>query len=100
MKKTRDVFNIPRTFLPFIIKTQQDKIFSVVFTKKNGEKRKMSCRKGVKKNLKNGSSPLRYGNHFFTRSVVYDVTKKDYRMINLETVETLKGKGIEYRVID
>ena len=63
----------------YIYKTN-GKIFSAVFTKKDGEKRKMVCRK--ERDLIG----------------VFDMHKKAYRFINVKTLEQIKVKGITYKV--
>ena len=70
------------------------KIFSVVFTKKNGEDRKMHCRLGVTKHLKGGISRNSNPNHI----VVYDLDKKAYRTLNLATVKEFNFQGKVYTV--
>ena len=73
-------------------------IFHVVFLKKNGEIRRMSCMLGVKKHLKGGKlkfNPLERG-----YLVVLDTQKKAYRMINLDTISNITSKGVEYNVTD
>jgi hypothetical protein len=71
------------------------KIFTVWFVKKNGEIRKMTCRLGVQWHSDSGRSrswdPLARG--YLT---VYDMVKRDYRMVNLQTTIALKGRG-EFR---
>ena len=71
-------------------------IFHVVFLKKNGELRRMSCMLGVKKHLKGGKlkfKPLERG-----YLVALDTKKKAYRMINLNTISNITSKGVEYHV--
>ena len=73
-------------------------IFHVVFLKKNGEIRRMSCMLGVKKHLKGGKlkfKPLERG-----YLVVLDTKKKGYRMINLNTISNITSKGVEYYVTE
>ena len=85
----------------YIYKTN-GKIFSAVFTKKNGEKRKMICRRGVSKYV-NGKG-LKYKPEEKNLVGVYDMQKAKidpknaYRNINLETLEQIKVKGITYNV--
>ena len=65
-------------------------IFSAVFVKKNGEKRKINCRLGVKKHLKGGTKS--YRDEDFNYLCVFDLQKKQYRTINLNTHQYLKYK--------
>ena len=72
------------------------KIFSAVFTKKDGEKRKMVCRQGVAKYVK--GIGLKFKPEERSLIGVFDMHKKAYRFINLETLEKIKVKGIEYEI--
>lgn len=65
------------------------KFFSVQFVKKNGEIRKMLARLGVKKYLKGGQKGYDYDNLL----TVYDVKKKAYRTININTLMKIKANG-------
>jgi hypothetical protein len=69
-------------------------IFSAIFTKKNGDKRKMHCRLGVVKHLKGGVK--KYDND--TLLTVFDLKNKAYRTINLLTLEQLNFKGKEIKL--
>ena len=72
------------------------KIFSAVFTKKDGEKRLMNCRLKVKKYVKG------VGRKFDPKDKgligVFDLQKDQHRFINLNTLEKLKISGVEYKV--
>ena len=72
------------------------KIFSAVFTKKDGEKRTMVCRQGVAKYVKGVG--LKFKPEERSLIGVFDMHKKAYRFINLETLEKIKVKGIEYEI--
>ena len=80
----------------YIYKTN-GKIFSAVFTKKDGEKRKMICRQGVSKYVKGVG--LKFNPNDRGLIGVFDMHKKAYRFINVETLESLKVKGIDYEVV-
>ena len=72
------------------------KIFSAVFTKKNGEKRLMNCRTKVHKYVKGvGLSFKPQDKGLMT---VFDLQKGEYRFINLNTLEELKINGQEYYI--
>tara|TARA_Y100000310_G_scaffold139381_1_gene138673 strand:+ start:716 stop:994 length:279 start_codon:yes stop_codon:yes gene_type:complete len=88
--KRRDILNL--------LKENKNEVFSVVFLKKNGELRPMNCRFGVKKHLKGGK--LAFNPLERSMLVVFDMQKKGYRMINLETLMTINMKGVEYYVSD
>ena len=88
---------VPRWRLAQIIKQTNGKFFKVLFIKRtNGEYRSMLCRTGVKKHLKGGS--LRYDASTLKLINVYDINKKGYRSINLETLVSAKIGGVEYVV--
>ena len=88
--KKRDILNL--------LKENKHEIFSVVFLKKNGELRHMKCRFGVKKHLKGGD--LSFNPLERSLLVVFDMQKKGYRMINLETLMSINMKGVEYNVTE
>jgi len=77
------------------------KIFTASFIKKDGTKRVMTCRLGVKKHLV-GTGPSTTA-HIDKYMTVYDVNvpdpKRAYRNLNLETVYSIKGAGqtIEFK---
>ena len=77
----------------YIYKTN-GKIFSAVFTKKNGEKRKMICRQGVAKYVK--GIGLKFKPEEKELIGVFDMHKKAYRFINIKTLEQIKVKGTTY----
>ncbi len=72
------------------------KIFAAVFTKKNGEKRKMVCRQGVAKYVT--GKGLKFKPEERNLIGVFDMHKKAYRFINVKTLQSLKVKGKEYKV--
>ena len=79
----------------YIYKTN-GKIFSAVFTKKNGEKRKMVCRQGVAKYVKGVG--LKFKPEEKELIGVFDMHKKAYRFISLSTLEKIRVQGKEYDV--
>ena len=81
----------------YIYKTN-GKIFSAVFTKKDGEKRKMVCRQGVAKYVKGIGLKFKPVDKSKDRDLigVFDMHKKAYRFINAKTLEQIKVKGIKY----
>ena len=72
------------------------KIFSAVFTKKDGEKRKMICRRGVSKYVK--GIGLKFKPEECNLVGVFDMHKKAYRFINIKTLEQIKVKGTTYTI--
>ena len=79
----------------YIYKTN-GKIFSAVFTKKDGEKRTMVCRQGVAKYVKGVG--LKFKPEDKELIGVFDMHKKAYRFINVKTLEKIRVKGKEYNV--
>lgn len=74
------------------------KVFSVIFTKKNGEVRKMVGRLGVRRYVKGGTNPA--ADRKYPYIIVYDFQKRGYRTVNLDTLEEIRTGGRIYRVID
>ena len=79
----------------YIYKTN-GKIFSAVFTKKDGEKRQMVCRQGVAKYVKGVG--LKFKPEDRDLIGVFDMHKKAYRFINVNTLEQIKVEGITYTI--
>ena len=79
----------------YIYKTN-GKIFSAVFTKKDGEKRKMVCRQGVAKYVKGVG--LKFKPEERNLIGVFDMHKKAYRFINTNTLEQIKVQGKTYKI--
>ena len=79
----------------YIYKTN-GKFFSAVFTKKNGEKRLMTCRINVRKYLKGVG--LKFKPQDIGLMTVYDIHKGGHRFINLMTLESLKIRGKKYHI--
>ncbi len=79
-----------------IINKSKGKIFSAVFLKKDGTIRRMNCRLNVKKGV-NGKGmsydPIKRG-----LLPVYDMDKKGFRMININTLISFKVNGKNYNV--
>ena len=71
-----------------LIRQTKGKVFTAVFTKKDGTTRKMNCRLGVSKKV-NGSG-LAYNPGDLGLLPVYDMKAKEYRMINLTTLTVLQ----------
>ena len=77
-----------------IINKSKGKIFSAVFLKKDGTIRRMNCRLNVNKGV-NGKGmsydPIKKG-----LLPVYDMDKKGFRMINMNTLISFKVNGKSY----
>ena len=87
---------IDRTTAKQYIYKTNGQIFSAVFRKKDGEKRKIVCRRGVAKYVKGVG--LKFKPEERDLIGVFDMHKKAYRFINSKTLEQLKVKGINYNV--
>ncbi len=79
-----------------VIQETKGKIFSCTFIKKDGSRREMTARLGVRKNLKGGKNGAGNHNSLIT---VYDMVVGAYRMINLETLTSLNANGSSYQVV-
>ena len=75
-----------------IIHDTNGKIFGVSFTKKDGSRRDMTARLGVKKHLKGGTSC----NTNKSMLPVYDLKAKGYRNINLESLQSVIVNGVNH----
>jgi len=62
------------------------KIFSAEFIKKDGSIRKIVGMTGVKKHLKANAKKQAYNPKERGYVTIYDFQKKDYRLINLQTI--------------
>jgi hypothetical protein len=74
-----------------ILKNTDGGFFSAKFVKKDGSLRKMIGRRGVKKGVKGvGSTVARPDTPYVT---VFDTVKKNFRVLNLETLLEIKTRG-------
>lgn len=80
-----------------LIQQTNGQIFSATFTKKNGELRQMNCRLGVTKHLKGGE--LAYEPAEYDLIPVFDVQKKAYRSISINTLTNVTIEGVGYDVL-
>jgi hypothetical protein len=76
-----------------VIESTKGRTFTAVFTKANGERRTINCRLGVSKHSKGGISSTA---HIPTLVTVFDMQKKQYRNINLNTIEEIRFGGQVY----
>ena len=80
------------------VANNEGETFGVTFVKKNGELRTMTCRFGVKKHLRGGErswSREQYPQYL----TVFDMNKKGYRTVNLDTLRRVAFGGEEYHVV-
>ena len=69
------------------------RIFTACFIKKDGSERVMNCRTGVKKYITGRGKRFTLKKNL---KRVYDLKKKGYRMINLNTLKWVKAEGKVY----
>lgn len=81
-----------------VIKATNGRIFTVEFFKKNGEYRKLNCRSGVKSYLNGGE--LKFDPKLKGLVPVFDLQSKGYRMINLNTLTSIKADKEVYKVLE
>ena len=82
-----------------MIKDTKGKFFTVTFTKKDGTTRVMNARLGVKAYLKGGELPYDPASKgTYGLIPVFDIPKKAYRMINVDTITKIKIGNNEYQV--
>lgn len=74
-----------------IIELVGNKFFTISFIKKDGTLRKMNARIGVTKHLKGGKKS--YNPDDFNYLTVFDLGKKQYRTVNLNTVKEIKANN-------
>ena len=80
-----------------MLKGTNGKIFAVTFIKKTtGESRRMVARTGVKKFVT--GEGMKYNPIEKKLLTVFDMQKKEYRMVNLSTLRSIKIAGKEYPV--
>lgn len=77
--------------LEHIIKGTRGKIFSATFIKKDGTLRKMTARLGVKKGVT--GEGLKFNPRERSLVVVYEMSKRSFRMINLNTIQSITFKN-------
>lgn len=69
------------------------KFVTVEFIKKDGNKRVMNCRAGVKKHLAGGKSTIAH-----IPELVSVWTNKGYRCFNIDRLLSVKAGGVKYNV--
>lgn len=70
-----------------------NKIFSVTFVKADKTLRTYNARVDVKKHTKGGVNTVEHKPNLVT---VWELTAKQYRTLNLDTIKQLKFAGAEY----
>ena len=77
-----------------LIYNLRGRMFGATFIKKDGSIRNMNCRTGVAKYIKSGHKRYNYGNLI----CVFDLKKKGYRTINIDTLQSLRANKEAYYV--
>lgn len=89
-KRTIHQINFRRA-AEFLWNETEGRIFSCYFRKKNGEMREMTARRGVKVGLAGGSLP--YDPKPKLLLPVFDMSIRDRRMVNLDTLVSFNIGG-------
>lgn len=79
----------------FLKATNDGKIFSATFVKKNGEVRVMNCRRKVSKGVTGKGLAFKPSDKGLM--VVFDMHKEDFRMINLNSLIEAKVGGQTFK---
>lgn len=87
-------------FVEEVLKSTKAKFFTIKFTKKDGSEREMVAQVGVTKFLKKDAPICANGStntvaHIAKYMTVYDVQKKQYRNVNMETLSYFKCGEVE-----
>lgn len=80
-----------------LINKSRGRIFTVTYKKKDNSIRVMNCRLGVRKGV--SGVGMAYEPALRGLKSVFDMQKKEFRMLNLETIKMLKMNGEEFFVI-
>ena len=101
MQRKKKLPVVKKVKLATFIQRLNDQIFTVDFTKQNGEKRTMNARRNVRSKVSpkcvNKIRRAPVGVHS-PAILVYDMQKQKYRHINLETVTSIRAAGKTFRV--
>jgi len=81
-----------------LIKETAGKVFTVIFTKKDGTSRKMNCRLGVSKYVT--GKGMAYTPADYDLMTVFDMQKAEYRTLNLKTLTALQVSKEFYVVVE
>lgn len=85
-----------REQLKYILKNSKGKIMTIAYRKKDGSLRTINTRTGVKKDIT--GKGLTYNPDEYGYVILWDLNKKAYRTVNVNTVTTLKGGGEIYKI--
>lgn len=94
----RQVHQIPRQkAIEYLQNDTAGLIFSAYFAKTDGTMRTMVCRRGVTKYRKGGTLP--YDPKTYQLLPVFDMQKREYRSVNLATLDAFAIHGETFIVI-
>ena len=79
-----------------LIHNTNGKIFSSVFTKKNGDLRIMTGRLKVTKYLNDNARPRPYDPNKYNLICLFDMINKGYRMLNINTLKQITINKTKY----
>jgi hypothetical protein len=79
-----------------LIQNSKGRIFTTTYTKKDNSTRVMNCRIGVQKGVT--GEGLKYNPNDYNLIPVYDMQSKGYRMINVDTLQSLVINKETYEV--
>jgi len=82
----------------FLHNETDGRIFSAFFQKVDGTMRQMVCRRGVRKYLRGGE--MRYDPIPRLMLPVFDLSKREYRILNVSTLVSFKVGGETFLVQD
>ena len=85
---------VKRIIVKTLIVANGDKFVGVTFTKKDGQKRSLNGRLHARS--KTGKAPTTA--HLPEYLTIYDVKAGGFRTINLDTVESIRMKGGEFKI--
>lgn len=74
---------------------KSSRFFSAEFIKKDGTVRYIRGRSGVKKYLKPNAKPQAYKPAEMGYLTIWDMVKKEYRLINSQTITKINGKEVK-----
>jgi len=98
-KKGCDMIEVKLQEIQDVITNTNGKIFSARFIKKDGQERDILCRLGVKSYIKGTGKPSFALNKDNPYQLVFDLQKKQYRVINMDTLIQVKFNKKTYKAV-
>lgn len=97
-KAKPEVVQLSRVNLKTFLQSQLDRFVGIDFVKKDGSRRMLNGRLGVKSLLKGGRNKVEAIDRPYV--TLFDAQLNQYRTVNLETVSQVRASGKVYDVID